>query len=209
MKPKTKRRKAVIQLGAQNNPRLKANIIIVSIFLLVGIGYVIFKSQTKDVPTLVSLKDNWDILQATAYNWQNDAYLTDVSFDSTGQDPAQLSAEYHSHHINDRTLIIWIDSFGRVNTVPLKLSPLRSGAQDQVYREDWIIDSQEALNSFLKDETISSCLRRTKTQWQMSLNSVGQNEVTWSLFIVNCPEEGKAKFYDLNAKTGELTENGN
>jgi hypothetical protein len=89
-----------------------------------------------------------------------------------------------------------------------------SAASEPIHRKDWVIDSQEALNMFAKDETVASCLESFNGIIELELTSsstfrmfFGENHTTvpvWALTFWGCPEDGNTNEHYLNAKTGEI-----
>ena len=167
-------------------------------------GWVSFRVSTQRIPTVLSLKDNWDSLEMSAHNVQSDAYLTNVAISLNRKSPYIISAEYHSTSAPDKMIFVGIDSFNEIDSIWIDVPSSSSGAQKPIYRNDWTIDSQDALFIFAKDETINTCLKSSKSSIGMSLNRVMTESSSWVLNIIDCPEEGKFKAYYLNAQTGEL-----
>lgn len=173
------------------------------LFFVFGVFWAIVNYfSTHQIPSILSLKDNWEQLETAAHSWQTDAYLTNVSFSVARPKHYPIEAEYHSQNEPNEILFIGIDRTGKIVRFPLYVPSSSSGAQSPVYRQDWKIDSQEALNIFEKNEEIRSCLMKSSgAQILLSLNQVLTEKITWELVIIDC--QGKDRLYRLDAKTGE------
>lgn len=173
-------------------------------FLVVGTFLVIVNNfNAKQLHPIPSLKDNWEKLESSAHSWQADAYLTNVSFNIAGQGHYPIEAEYHSQNEQNQLLVIGIDKMGKIVYLPIDLPSSSSGAQDPIYREDFEIDSQEALNIFAKKEEIRACLvKPSGAQIMLMLNQVMTENISWQLATFNCQD--KDGLYFLDAKTGEV-----
>ena len=61
----------------KNNRKVFA---IIGLLFITGIGWVVTNSiNTNNASSILSLKDNWENLEAVAHIWQPDAYLTNVT----------------------------------------------------------------------------------------------------------------------------------
>jgi len=208
----------------QNIKKTQSTSIIVLILVLVilGVTWTLSKPSSNSVPKLFSLKEKWDSMESIAHNWQKDAYLTNVTFYVTGQllDPsaAKIVAEYHSSNMpDDNMFFVKIDNSGNATAFPFDMAQGASGLSDTgsitvsagssatnpLHREEWTIDSQDALNIFAQNKTISSCFRSSEAVIELSLNKTWTESPAWELTIFNCPDKSFASYY-LNAQTGEV-----
>jgi hypothetical protein len=185
--------------------RIAASVLIGVFFIMVII--ILVNALKREPPAAPSLSDNWEKLETNAHKSYPDSYLTLVSIDISRKNPYWINVEYHSQSQPNLLLLVGIDFYGKVHVKPFTSPPLaQSSMTIPVYREDWSIDSQEALLIFAKDETINSCLISSKDIIELLLYKIQTSDgefAVWQLSIVNCPEEGKAEDFYLNAVTGE------
>ncbi len=75
-----------------------------------------------------------------------------------------------------------------------------------INREDWVIESTQAWDMFLKDETVSACStkRDLHIPIYMNLERTVSGKLVWELVIQNCPDDGVWFPSFLDAKTGEI-----
>ncbi len=194
----------------RNKENLQIRFAAIALIALVFIIFIvlIINPFEKELPTSPSLNDNWNLLEVNARNSYGDSYLTYVSIDINRKDPYLFSAEYHSASQPDVLLFVGIDYSSKIAVKPFTSPPLAQSSNTiPVYRKDWSIDSQEALNIFAKDETANSCLKSSKGIINLSLYKTqiidGEFSV-WRLSIFDCPEKGNLKDFYLDAKTGEV-----
>jgi hypothetical protein len=177
-------------------------------FVLLGlsvlvIAWLVFRPSAQTIPTLVTLEDKWDLLETSAYNLQNDAYLTSITISTDATNPYAMTAEYHSTSVPDKMIFVGIDRFNKIETGWVNIPSSGSGAQKPIRRSDWSLDSQEALSIFAKDEMVDACLKSSISMVQLSLNRVMTENTSWVLHIFHCPNEGEVKTDYLDAQTGE------
>ncbi|MFZ5856217.1 MAG: hypothetical protein ACOYZ6_05245 [Chloroflexota bacterium] len=164
----------------------------------------------KRMPVAPSLNVNWETLENNAHKAYPDSYLTNVSIDVNGSLSYKFSAEYHSASQADLLLYVEIDDLSKVIINPFTSPPLvQSSRTMPIYRKDWLIDSQEALSLFARNDVANSCLLTSNGIVALSLykNQTNDGELsTWELFIIDCPVKGNAKHFYLNANTGEFVD---
>ena len=185
--------------------RFTATVLIGLVFIVAIV--LIVSPFEKEMPTTLSLSENWELLETNAHNSHADSYLTNVSIDINRKELFQFSAEYHSTSQSDLLLFVGIDYSNKVTVKPLTSPPLAPSSRTiPVYRKDWLIDSKEALNLFAKDETANSCLKSSKGIIELSLyktQTIKEEFSVWELSFIDCPGQGKLKIFYLNANTGE------
>jgi hypothetical protein len=182
-------------------------IILISIVTVVTVGWMQFKSSAVGIPTLPLLKDKWGVIQNTANNWHNNPQLVRVTFEITKKDfsnPSALKvyAEYRSAKLPDNvSLYVFIDNSERVYT---KIGQ-STGLKETLYKQDWKIESQDALYIFSKNEIVKSCLNSPSAVIRLNLSKDFITHIpTWDLVIFNCPDNESLFVYYLNAQTGEI-----
>jgi hypothetical protein len=186
------------------------------IFVLAGIGGIVLltgwlmsQPETRPLPNVMSLQENWKMLESGGRDWQSDAYLNDITFDVDRAMPYKISATYLSKSTPDETYSIDIDENGKIyNKETRKTYPIREIAKLPINREDWAIESTQAWDMFLKDETISTCSakRDPHVPIYMNLHRTVSGRLAWDLVVQNCPDEGVWSRFFLDAKTGEIIE---
>ncbi|MBI5294550.1 MAG: hypothetical protein HY869_03665 [Chloroflexi bacterium] len=198
-------------------------VVLVCLMVLLGAGWVFFKPEKNNVRQVVSLKETWTLLENSARDWQDDAYLTNVSFYLTREiidsSAFKIGAEFHSSHVpSDEMLFVGVTNSGKVVNRPIDMMPgqttepqsdeitvsIGSSAEKPIYQGEWSIDSQDALDIFAKDQEVSLCFNSPKASIELSLNKVHTEYPAWELTILSCPEKDSFKSYYLSAKTGEL-----
>ena len=195
--------------------------VFICVIVVLGIGWILFKPKASSTPQVLSLNENWEKLEEGASGWQNDAYLTSVSFYITKtMDPTalQIAAEFHSSHVpSDEMLLVGINNAGKVVRSPLDMMPGQaiepeageivvsagSSAEKPIQQDEWSIDSQAALDLFAQDQEIGLCLGSSKSDISLVLHKVYTDYPAWELRIVYCPDSTSFNTYYLNAKTGE------
>gem|GEM_PF-5912140 len=217
------KKKAIeLQIRRQRKAML---VVAACLLLLLGAGWVFFRPNKNNVPQVASLKETWEILESSAREWQEDAYLTNVSFNVTREiiiDPfaIKISAEFHSSHVpSDEMLFVGITNSGKVIKHLIDMMPgqaqeskpegiyggVGSRTEIPIYQGEWSIESQDALNIFAKDREVGLCFSSSKaSSIELSLNKAYTEYPAWELIIVNCPDKGEYRAYYLNARTGEL-----
>jgi hypothetical protein len=207
-------------------PRRQQNILtaisaLIFVLVIFGIGWVLFQPKASSTPQVLSLNENWEMLENGANGWQNNAYLTSVSFYLTktmDPDALQVAAEFHSSHVpSDEMLLVGINNAGKVVSSPLDMMPGQaiepeageivvsagSSAQKPIQQGEWSIDSQAALDLFAKDQEIGLCLGSSNSETTLILHKVYTDYPAWELRIAYCPDSTSFNSYYLNAKTGE------
>ncbi len=87
--------------------RFTATVLIGLVFIVAIV--LIVSPFEKEMPTTLSLSENWELLETNAHNSHADSYLTNVSIDINRKEPFQFSAEYHSTSQSDLLLFVGID----------------------------------------------------------------------------------------------------
>jgi hypothetical protein len=214
--------KALERLRKQQN-QVKTIGILLLVSAILGIGWVLFKPTAPRQLTVASLNENWNKLENSARTWKIDAYLTRVDFfifKAISNSPAmQVMADFHSLQVPvNETIRVTIYDDGTVvnspgNPVTIHasdpvfeklLANARGSAEDAIRRNDWSVDSQEALNIFAADPEINECLWSPQSIVSLSLNKTYTDDPAWELLIFECPGySSDLETYHLNATTGE------
>jgi hypothetical protein len=194
-----------VKIARENQTTRFVGFVLLGLSVLVA-AWLVFRPSAQKLPTLLTLEDNWDLLETSAHELQNDAYLMSVAISTDTTNPYAITAEYHSAHVADKTIFVGIDRFNKVDATWVNIPPSSNEPQKQIQRNDWAIDSKEALSIFAKDEAINTCLASSKSTIQLSLHRTITESVIWSLWVMDCPKEGDAKMDYLNAQTGERTD---
>ncbi len=157
-------------------------------------------------PSVMSLQENWELLESGGRDWQSDAYLNDVYFDVIGILPYKISATYLSKSKPDEQYSIDIDENGNIHKKETsKNYPMRESAKLPIKREDWTIGSVQAWDLFLKSNTISTCTTSDDKHIpiHMHLGRILSGRLAWSLLVSDCFDERDSSSFYLDAKTGE------
>jgi hypothetical protein len=174
--------------------------------IVLFVGWLIFKPETH-LPNVWSLQDNWELLESRGHDWRSDAYLNAITFDVNESMPYKIEARYLSNRASDK--MYYFDTPNNDDSITgeheFDPSSWRENAKLEIKRGDWIVDSIQAWNLFLKDKTISTCAtpHDKHVTIYMTLDRIGSGRVAWELFLGDCPEDGVGYFYYLDAKTGE------
>ncbi|MHC1782403.1 MAG: hypothetical protein AB9891_06520 [Anaerolineaceae bacterium] len=98
--------------------------------IVIFTGWLIFNPQTQPSPNLLSLHDNWELLETSGRDWQRDAYLNDVVFDVNEAMPYKISATYLSKSKPEERYSIAINENGNIyNKETLENYPMRESAK--------------------------------------------------------------------------------
>lgn len=153
------------------------------------------------------MKDNWKNLESSAHSWQADAFLTNVTINVAGQRHYPIEVEYHSQNSPNQILVIGVDKTGKIIPIPFSANTAQDLLLEQEWKfdeNDWLIDSQEALNILARSEEIRSCLTKpSRAQIQLILNRVFTKSVAWQVWISDCQGKDLIRSNYLDAKTGE------
>ena len=177
--------------------------------IILFVGWLIFKPETQPSPQVLSLQDNWVLLESGGRDWQSDAYLNDITFDVNESMPYKISATYLSKSTTEEMYSIDINEKSKIyNKETRETYPMRESAKLPIKREDWVIGSTQAWDLFLKNKTISTCatLRDKHVTIYMSLERTVSGRLAWALYLGECPNEGVLLSFYLDAKTGETIE---
>jgi len=177
--------------------------------IVLFVGWLIFKPATQASTGVLSLQDNWQILEAGGQDWQSDAYLQDIVFYPNSRLPYDISATYLSKSTPEAIYSIDIDAEGRIsNKETSDTSPMRESAKLPIKRDDWKIGSVQAWNMFMQSASVNSCVKPSEVNafFYMDLHRIGSGKLAWDLSISGCSTlEDNSSFY-LDATTGETIE---
>ncbi len=176
--------------------------------IILFVGWLIFKPENRPLPNVLSLQDNWELLESSGRDWQSDAYLNSVNFDVNESMPYKISATYLSKNKPDEVYSIDIQENGKISTETQEFDPSswRENAKLQIKREDWEVGSTQAWNIFLKNNDVSTCVAMSQEKHvtiYMDLARIGSGRLAWELTIWDCPVENVGHSFYIDAKTGE------
>ena len=189
----------------KHNNKIKLyEFILISVLVVLLFIWLIIKPMTQNVPDVTSLKVNWNAMDISAHNLKNDSYLTHVDIILNRNEPYGLMAQYESPSAPDKVILVRVDRSNKVDAFWTNISSSTVGMLKPISQKDLVIDSQNALNIFAKDEIINSCLKSSSDSIDMYLDSTLTEFPTWQLQTMNCLGNGKLKTYLLDARTGEV-----
>jgi hypothetical protein len=141
--------------------------------------------------TVVALKEKLGALEKEARAWQNDAYLAwaEIPIRLELSDNAELiAAEFYSPRMKFESLGVEMAADGSITSEPVKYE-VSIFHRDPIARDDWEVDSQEALEIMLDDEGLDF-LQSTDTQCSFLIleRRLDQTDqpVVWRLTLMDC-----------------------
>lgn len=177
--------------------------------VIVFVGWLILKPETQPSPNVLSLQDNWELLESGGHDWQSDAYINEITFDVNESMPYKISATYLSQSTPAEMYSIDVNKKSEIyDKETRKMYPMRESAKLPIQREDWVIGSTQAWDLFLKNETIRACAtpHGKHVTIYMSLERTVSGRLAWELSLGDCPDEGILLSFYLDARTGETIE---
>ena len=172
-------------------------------------GWLIFKPETQPTTGVVSLQDNWQLLESGGRNWHTDAYLEDIWFYPNSRLPYEIEAAYLSKSFPDEEYSIKINKQGEILKPETDAtSPMRESAKLPIKKDDWKIGSIQAWNMFTQIESVNSCTKPSEKNafFAMDLDRIDSGILSWHLSISGCTTLADNSSYYLDAKTGETIE---
>ncbi|MEK9136701.1 MAG: hypothetical protein AAB393_06220 [Bacteroidota bacterium] len=156
-----------------------------------------------------SLLENLPVLEQTAAAWRDDAYLAfaDVPLHNGNSSPWLIAAAFQSPSEDSESLLIMLQEDGSLTAqrIPHTVPVVQS---DPITREDWALDSQEALEhaldeggrTFLEDHSERQCsfLRLARDP------TVPTEPVIWRLAVRDCEVRGFFEETIINPITGAV-----
>lgn len=170
-------------------------------------GWLIFKPETQPSTGVLSLHDNWELLEAGGQDWQSDAYLQNIVFYPNSRLPYEISATYLSKSTPEEMYSIDINKKGKIyNTETSETYEMRESAKLPIKRDDWSIGSVQAWNMFMQIESVNSCVKPSENNafFYMALHRIGSGKLAWELSVSACSTLPDHSSYYLDAKTGEI-----
>ena len=174
--------------------------------IVLFVGWLLFKPETQPLTGVLSLQDNWQLLEAGGQDWQSDAYLEDVVFYPNSRLLCEISATYLSKSAPEEIYSIDINGKGRIyNKETSDIYPMRESAKLPIKREDWKIGSVEAWNKFMQIESVNACVKPSEKNafFYMALHRTASGRLAWELSVSGCSTLEDHTSYYLDAKTGE------
>lgn len=162
-------------------------LLIIGIVIILVLLLIIIISNRKVTPHVFSLKDNWDSVLSTAREKQSDAYLTNIGFDISPNKENLLSAEFHSKGNPELLLIVTMTESGKISSN--EIMGLDTGnIPTEIRRQDWEIDSKEALVKFLQQKEVNPCLNSRVFYIGLDLLAGFEEPLMWEISFWGCPE---------------------
>lgn len=174
--------------------------------IVLFVGWLIFKPETQPSTGVLSLQDNWQLLESGGQEWQSDAYLQHVVFYPNSRLPHEISATYLSKSTPEEEYSIDINKQGKIsNKETSDTFPMRESAKLPIKRDDWKIGSVQAWDMFMQVESVNSCVKPSEKDafFYMDLSRIGSGKLAWELSISGCSTVDENSNYYLDAKTGE------
>jgi hypothetical protein len=175
--------------------------------LVLFVGWLIFKPETQPSTGVLSLQDNWQLLEAGGQDWQSDAYLQNIVFYPNSRLPYEISATYLSKSTPEEEYSIDINKKGKIyNTETSETYEMRESAKLPIKRDDWSIGSVQAWNKFMQIESVNSCVKPSEKNafFYMALHRIASGRLAWDLSVSGCSTLPDHSSYYLDAKTGEI-----
>jgi hypothetical protein len=172
-------------------------------------GWLIFKPETQPSTGVLSLQDNWQLLEAGGQDWQSDAYLQNIVFYPNSRLPYEISATYLSKSTPEEIYSIDINKKSKIYlTETSETYEMRESAKLPIKRDDWSIGSIQAWNMFMQIESVNSCVKPSEKNafFYMALHRIASGRLAWDLSISGCSTLADHSSYYLDAKTGETIE---
>jgi len=177
--------------------------------LVILIGLYGCGNRGRPTARVESLQENLPMLEQAAAAWRDDAYLAfaDVPLHNGNSNPWLIATAFQSPSEDSESLLIMLQEDGSLTAerIPHTVPVVQS---DPITREDWALDSQEALEhaldeggrTFLKDHSDRQCsfliLERDPT--------VPTEPVIWRLTLNDCEVRGFVEHTVINPITGAL-----
>ena len=174
--------------------------------IVLFVGWLIFKPETQPSTGVLSLQDNWQLLEAGGQDWQSDAYLQNIVFYPNSRLPYEISATYLSKSTLEERYSIDINKKGKIyDTETSETHEMRESAKLPIKRDDWSIGSVQAWNMFMQIESVNSCVKPSKKNafFYMALHRIASGRLAWDLSVSGCSTLPDHSNYYLDAKTGE------
>jgi hypothetical protein len=169
-------------------------------------GWLVFKPETQSSTGVMSLQDNWELLEAVGQDWQGDAYLQNIVFYPNSRLPYEISATYLSKNTPEEMYSIDINKKGKIyDTETSETYEMRESAKLPIKRDDWNIGSVKAWNMFMQIESVNSWVKPSEKNafFYMALHRIGSVKLAWELSVSACSTLPDHSSYYLDAKTGE------
>lgn len=183
-------------------------------FILVGISqaYGYRKPESGAGPSVSLLRGELELYMPYAKEWQEDAFLSEADILIGDNLPWLILADFRSLTNLNEYLVIGTDSDGAIRGKTYSIDPHLEYIP--ISDDDWVLDSQDAIDIFVQDPDIRFCInssladthyfnriRLSLTRWYR-LSLLG-DPVVWRLGLPNrCPDVDY--YYLLDAYTGEL-----
>lgn len=173
--------------------------------IVLFVGWLIFKRETQPSTGMLSLQDNWQLLEAGGQDWQSDAYLQNIVFYPNSRLPYEISATYLSKSTSEEIYSIDNKKSEIYHTETSGTYEMRESAKLPIKRDDWSIGSIQAWNMFMQIESVNSCVQPSEKNafFYMALHRIASGRLAWDLSVSGCSTLADHSSYYLDAKTGE------
>ncbi len=126
------------------------------VMLLLGLasvlGYFAWQRFAQPLPLVLSLKEKWNLLHATARNLSPDAYLVEVNIIIDERyNPYPIAGYFYSPRVPDNFILVGLNDRGEVSDRRWMDSRFSdAGVPKSILLTDWTVDSKGALSIFAK-----------------------------------------------------------
>jgi hypothetical protein len=176
------------------------------ISIIILSGWLIFKPETQSSTGVLSLEENWLLLESGGEVWQPDAYLQQIVFYPNSRLPYEIAATYLSQSTPEQMYTIEFDNKSRIYDTEIRDSyNMRDSAKLPIRLYDWHIDSVQAWDLYQQIESINACVTPSENTafFSMHLHRIDSGRVVWDLYVSGCSTLPNSYGYYLDAKTGE------
>ncbi len=174
--------------------------------IVLFVGWLLFKPETQPSTGVLSLQDNWELLESGGQDWQSDAYLQNIVFYPNSGLPYEISATYLSKSSPEEMYSIDINKKGKIyDTETSETYEMRESAKLPIKRDDWSIGSVQAWNKFMQIGSVNACVKPSEKNafFYMALHRIASGRLAWDLSVSGCSTLPDHSSYYLDAKTGE------
>ena len=178
---------------------------------LVGCIDIEDSSPAHNIISIISLKEKLPLLEDGAKSWQKDAYLRWVRIPIRLEYPDNsriMTAAFNSPSSEFESLLVYFDTDGSI-THEIEKHQIPVYQEIPITRDDWKIDSQEALDLMLDEEGLEFLRSKGENQCNyLVLERHGhqlEEHVVWNLTLSKCFDECPHHLF-LDPITGEILE---
>jgi hypothetical protein len=159
--------------------------------------------------TVVSLNSSWPKLQEKAQEWHSDAHLLSATLpimvDSSSPLEYFLATYFLSSSDPENMLKVTLGSNGYIQSKEISIIPMEN--RKSIMREDWMLDSGDALDKMLTINDIRFLVSRSdKHCSDLSLERnprLTNKSVVWYLDVYDCEISNYSHIEYIDALSGE------